>query len=600
MSAFKSRRAKLLLVVLLLSILILWQPWSGFEPRLRGVKMGADFAGSTQMVFELQSHRVTLQVDTSGENLMGYIIASLKSVLGVEAQLISYDSSSGKAVFFVNGRLTEPTLQKAVGDVATVVDVEAYLEKNEMEQAILRLRSRIDPYGLLDVHLRSYGKSSIIFEASGIDPNRARDTLGTQGKLEMFLDNKLVLGNGEIEGLAAPVSVEALAYVPISLTTVGTEMLKRACSGKADHHIVIYLDRPYDAILVFDNYIMEEASRLFYDEHSREFYVARETGLAVSTYYISVSAVPVLRGDISDEIKSYLLEHVSDKARIILLGSEGDFSTELLGLLSSHYGIETIPRRDGESVDEWVLRACGVQSAPVVTQTMAAGGVSGELTIPFVGRTQALALIKAQIFQRALAYRLDFPISFTQESSLSPAFGPSFRLELMFTISLTIFLVFVFIYFTFSRVKVALAIIAFLFVDALLTLAAISVFSLPLGLPAVSGLLLVVLSGLNQHVIITNELRKGIQPQEKVSVGWRTSRALSISYLASFVILLFSILIALLGFGPFRIFAIVAAAGMVIAIILTRPVFARVMESILSERPKIILPNSVKTEQKQQ
>ncbi|MEM3514163.1 MAG: hypothetical protein QW495_02425 [Candidatus Hadarchaeum sp.] len=600
MSAFKTRRAKLLLVVLALSILILWQPWSGLEPRLRGVRMGADFSGGTQLVFELQSYRVALQVDSAGENVMDYIIASLESGLGAEVRLISYDPSSGKAVVNVNGRLTGPMLQKAA-DIATVVNVEAYVEEGEMEKAIQLLRARVDPYELLDVRLRPFGETSIIVEASGLDPSRIRDLLGVQGKLEMFLDNQLILGNDEIKNLTAPISAEGLAYVPISLTTAGTEMLKQACSGKAEHSIVIYLDRPTDAILVFENRTLEEASHLFYDEHSQKFYVTRETGLAVSTYYISVVAVPVVGGDVSAEVESYLLSRVGNKARIILLGSEDDFTPELIDRLSSLYRLEMVPRRDGESVDEWVLRACGVQSAPVVTQTMAAGGVTGNLTIPFVGRTQALSLIKAQNFQRALAYRLDFPIAFVQESSLSPSFGPKFKLELTFAVGVTILLVLILVYLAFSRVKAALTIVVFLFVDALLTLAGISIFGLPLGLPAVSGLVLVVLSGLNQHIIITNELLKGVQPQEKVSVGWRASRALSISYLASFTMLLVSILIALLGFGPIRIFAIVASVGMVIAILLTRPVFARVMESVLSGRPKVIPQESAaKPEQKQQ
>ncbi|MEM4723955.1 MAG: hypothetical protein QXP01_02965, partial [Candidatus Hadarchaeum sp.] len=544
--------------------------------------------------------RVTLQVDSTGENIMDYIITSLESGLGAKVRLVSYDSGSGKAVVDVKGRFTGPMLQKAA-DIATVVNVEPHVEEGEMEKAIQLLRSRVDPYELLDVRLRSFGETSIIVETSGLDPNRARDQLGAQGKLEMFLDNKLILGNDDIEDVTAPISAEGLAYVPISLTTTGTEMLKQACSGKADHPIVIYLDRPTDAIFVFENRTLEEASRLSYDEHSQKFYVTRETGIAASAYYISVVAVPVVGGGFSAEVESYLLEQVGNKARIILLGSVDDFSPEVIKRLSSLYKLEMVPRRDGESVDEWVLRACGVQSAPVVTQTMAAGGVTGNLTIPFVGRTQALSLIKAQNFQRALAYRLDFPIAFVQESSLAPAFGPNFNLELTVIVAVTILFVLILVYLAFSRVKAALAIIAFLFVDTLLTLAGISVFGLPLGMPAVSGLVLVVLSGLNQHVVITNELLKGVQSQEKVSVGWRASRALSISYLASFTILLVSILIALLGFGPIRIFAIVVSVGMVIAILLTRPVFARVMESVLSGRPKGIPQESAaKPEQKQQ
>ncbi|MGC8816883.1 MAG: hypothetical protein ACP5PX_03640 [Candidatus Hadarchaeum sp.] len=600
MSAFKSRRAKLLLLVLVLSILIIWQPWSGLEPTIRGVKIGSDFAGGTQMVFELQSYRVTLQYGSAGENLISYTTASIESLLGAETRLISYNPNSEKAVFDVHGRLTELMLQKAVGEIATVIDVETYVEENELDQAINLLRSRVDPYQLLDVRLRSYGAASILFEASGVDPNRARDLLGVQGKLEMFLDNQLVLSNDEILGLAAPISAEALAYVPITLTDIGTETLKQACSGKANHPIVIYLDRPTDAIVIFENGILRDASSIFYDESSQEFYVTRETGIAESAYHILVSAVPILRDDIPNLVKTYLSDHVGDRARVILLGSKDDFSPEVIEWLSAHYSIETLSRREGETVDEWVLRACGVQSAPVVTQTMAAGGVTSDLTIPIVAKTQAQALVKAQNLQRALVYQLDLPIAFVQEAKFSSPFGSGFKEGLMIVAGVAVLCIFVLLYFAFSRIKVAIAVIAFLFVDALLTLAGISVLGLPLGLPAASGLLLVVLSGLNQHIIITNELLKGAQPQEKVSVGWRTSRALAISYLASLTVVLVSILIALAGFGPLRIFAIAAAAGLVIAIILTRPVFARVMESIISAGPKTALPELAKPEQKQQ
>jgi preprotein translocase subunit SecD len=226
--------------------------------------------------------------------------------------------------------------------------------------------------------------------------------------------------------------------------------------------------------------------------------------------------------------------------------------------------------------------------------------VTGELTIPILGKTQAQALVKAQNFQRAVAHRLDFPIIFTQEVSLPPAFGSNIKESLLIAAGVALLLALALLYFAFSRVRVALVIIAFMFVDAVLTLAGISVLSLPLGLSTVSGLLFVVLSGLSQHVIITNELLKGVQTQEKVSIGWRSSRALSISYLASLTVILISISIALLGFGSIRVFAITTAAGMIIAVLLTRPVFARMMESVLSWTPQRTPPESAKPEQKQQ
>jgi len=602
MSAFKTRRAKLLPFVLLIAVLLLWQPWSGVEPVLRGVRMGVDVAGGSQMMFELYASRVTVQVASDNqENNVNNVAATLETGLEVSVRLVSYDHSTKQAVFDVGRYLTEPVVQKALSGLGTVVNISAHLERAEMEKAISSLRARFDPYDVLGVQIRSFGESSIIFEASGMDPNRARDILGKQGKLEIFLDNQAVLSNDDIESVTAPMAVDSVAYVPVSLTKSGTELLRRASSGKADHPLTIYLDRPSDAILVFDNNILKNSTELFYDERSREFYVIRGSGLASYIYYVSVSAVPVSGGSIPQDIKVYLREQVSEKTVVILLGSQEDFPAEVIQWIAANYKINTVPRREGESVSDWVLRACGVQSSPVVTPTMAAGGVTSDLTIPFIEKTRALSMLKAQNFYKALVNGLDFSISFVRETPVVSTLGLGFKGEILIAGGFALFLMFALLYIAFSRIKVVLAILIFVFVDAILSLAGISIFNLTFGLPAIAGVLFVVFAGLNQHIIITNELLKGVQPQEGASVGWRTSRALSISYLATFTTILVSALMALLGFGSIRIFAITAAVGMTIAILLTRPVFARMVESVLSARPKMAVSGSAaKPEQKQQ
>ena len=42
MPALKSRRSKLLLVAIVIAVLILWKPWEGIQPNLRGIRTGAD------------------------------------------------------------------------------------------------------------------------------------------------------------------------------------------------------------------------------------------------------------------------------------------------------------------------------------------------------------------------------------------------------------------------------------------------------------------------------------------------------------------------------------------------------------------------------
>ena len=602
MSALKTRRAKLLPLVVVISLLLIWQPWAGIEPRVRGVKIGLDIAGGSQTVFDLQASRVTVQVTSENrENLMNDLLAAFETNLEASARLVSYDSVSGQAVFDVDRYLTKPIAQKALLSLGSVVSAERYLEDGEIETAISLLKARIDPYDVLGTQIRSFGKNSIIFEASGIDPIRVRDMLGKQGKFEVIIDNQIVLGNDDVTSVTNAIAVGSVAYAPVNLTKSGTEMLKLASSGKANQAIVIYLDRPSDAILIFDNGIMKNSTDVSYDAKSKTFYVSRETSFASYVFHISVSAMPVVNGDITQVYKDYLHAQTSEKARVILLGSQADFSVEVIREISANYNINTVPRRDGESVDDWIFRACGVQSAPEITETMAAGGVSSDLSFPFVEKSGTLSLQKAQSFQKAITKSLKFPITFEYETTVAPSFGAGFKNEIMTAGGVALLWTVALLYATFSRVRVILSILGFALVDAILTLGAMSVFSLTFGLPAMAGLMFVVFAGLSQHIIITNELLKGVQPQEKASVGWRTSRALSIAYLATFTVILVSALMAFLGFGPIRIFAIVTAVGMVIAMLLTRPVFGRVIESVLTRSPKMAVPESVaKPEQNKQ
>jgi len=591
MSAFKTRRAKLLPIIVLLSILLVWQPWVGIEPAFRGVKMDSDFAGGTQMVFELQASRVTVQITSENlENVTDEIASALETSLGTSTRLVSYETANRQGTFEVYGYLTEPVVQKALEGLGEVVSITPYLEDNELAQVVLSLRSRIDPYDVMGVKIRPLGQNLMVFEAANVDLTRAIDLLSRQGKLEIIVDNQVIIGNEAIQSISDAVSLTNVAYAPLILTENATETLRQAVSGKVNHALVVYMDRPANAILVFDNRIMNGSEEIAYDESTESFFVTYEATFESSVFHISVSAVPSIEGQFSPASSAFLANQKSEKTRVILLGSLEDFSQDVIGEILINYEIVTVPRRDGETTIDWIFRACGVQSAPTISQTMSAGAVTSDLLFPLIGRTSSLSLQKAQNFQKALLYNLNCPISLESETSIEPSFGASFKSQALIAIGLAFLWSFFLLFAAFSRIKVALSILVFVVVDAALTILGISIFSLSFGLAAIAGLLFVVLSGLSQHIIITNEMLKGVQPQEKATVGWRTSRALKISYLATFAAIVVSALTAFLGFGPIRTFAIVAAVGSVIAMLLTRPVFARIMESVLSGKPKMSAP----------
>ncbi len=585
MSAFNTRRGKLLLLAILISLLLLWQPWGGLEPQLRGIKFDEDILESSRMVFDLSSSRIEIQtIPGSQENLVNSLLLALQMNLGADAHFLSYDPASRDAVFHVSRYLTMPLVQEAIVGLGTVKAVEIYVMDNIRESAVYSLKTRVDPYDLLDLNLRSFGKNSIIFEGVSIDSNSFRDLLGKQGKLEVIIDNELVLTNNQVSSTDPAVALEGAAYVPITLTTEGAEFLRTAVSGKTNRTIIIHLDRPSDAIIVFDNEVLKNDSEVNYDEASRAFYVSRQMGFVRSSFYLSVSAVPITLSNIPRSTLNYIDNQISSKTRVILLGAQTDFSTDVIQEISNKYRITPIPRREGEMVDEWIFRACGVESTPVVSQTMAAGGVTGGLTLPFIERDAQASIQKAQNFQKTITNSVAIPINIAYETTVGPSFGEGFAREIVIAGGFALLWMAALLYIAYSRFKIVLTIIAFVIIDAFLTLGATSALSLPFGMPALAGILFVIAIGINQYLIISNEMMKGIQPQEKVSVGWRASRALSMVYISIFAMVAVTTLMGALGFASIRMFSIVAAVGILLAMILTRPVFAKVIDSVLAGR----------------
>ncbi len=600
MSAFKSRRAKLLLLVVLVSVLLIWRPWGGLEPKLRGIKLGPDIVGGSRTILGLEGTRIMIQA-TAGddENLLNNLLTALETNLETNVMFVDYDPNSGGMVFDVNRFLTLPVTQRAIEGLGTVLEINQYVAKNTVESTILSLGTRIDPYEILDTQFSGFGKTSIVFESYGLSPEYVEDLLAVQGKLEIVIDNQVVLGNDDVEIVGTATSVGDAAYVPVALTKSGVELLKSATNGKVNHAIVIYLDRPFDSILVFDNRIMQDALELSYSEKSKAFQVTYEQALNRVGYFIAVNAVPINRESVPRATLDYLEEQVSAKTKIILLGAQTDFSAEVIQDISAKYKITFSPKRNGESVDGWILRVCGVESTPIISQIMAAGGVSNELTFPFIERTRTAAFLKAQNFQKAISTKLAVPISFEYETTFGPRFGGEFVREALVASGVSVILAMALIYLSFKRFRIAISFLSFAFVDAIITSGIISLYGLSLGLPELAGLLFVVLTGFNQNLIVTSEMLKGVKPQEKVSVGWRASRAMSVVYIAILTTICVAALTIFLGFGAIRTFAMVAASGLIIAMLLTRPVFSLVIESILTSGSWAATSSPPKLEQKQ-
>jgi len=119
--------------------------------------------------------------------------------------------------------------------------------------------------------------------------------------------------------------------------------------------------------------------------------------------------------------------------------------------------------------------------------------------------------------------------------------------------------------------------------EILILLGFISIIKFQMDLPTIAGLIAVMGTGIDQLVVITDEiLHEGIVPSPNVYLK-RLARALSIIVTAAATVLIAMLPLALLDLSTLKGFAIITMMGVIVGVLVTRPAYGKIIMEILSE-----------------
>jgi preprotein translocase subunit SecD len=453
------------------------------------------------------------------------------------------------------------------GGYRVILGLENSVTASTQADTISKLQARIDPYGLLGTRFRTLGENCILCETTQLN-DRTKELLTKQGRLELFIGDGLILTDEDITSFGAPMSVSSVySSIPIKYTDEGWgEKLAVVAQYLENSAGVVYLDRPSDAILVFNEEILKEIPQLTYDNITGMFVYMAGGSLQ---YTLLVSAVGTSVENLSPQALSYLENQAGAKQRVLLLGSMENF-TQIIEKIPASYQVENISRIKGESEYQWIKRACGI-----ISDFQVSLGV-GDNRIIVEANLQDTRDIRA-----ILSNKTPTKLSIVGETEVEASLGGGFVREALIAGAVALAGVFLLIYFRYRRWKICLAITGITICEFAITLGAISVLGLAIGLPEIGGVLLVIGTGIDHQLIVTDEMLQGGSPQAKsVSVGWRASRALIIIYAAMSVIIAATIPIALLGFSAIRGFTIIVIIGTILALLFTRSFYAKIIDAI--------------------
>ncbi|MDI6883810.1 MAG: hypothetical protein QMD00_01535 [Hadesarchaea archaeon] len=571
MSLFKERRVKLLALAVLISVMLVWRPWGGLEPRARGLNFGVDIAGGYRAVLWLDVSHVTIRTSTDNlDSAWNSIRSALEDNLNTTVNLVARYPAENRIVVEVGKSVTSAFVQEIIGGSGTVVDVQNSATPSTLDDAISKLHARIDPYGLLETRFWTLGENYILFETAQLD-YYTKELVTKQGRLELFIENELVLTDKNIEIFGTPVSAgRVYSSIPIRYTEEGEQKLKTASKGKTGLAGAVYLDRPSDAILIFDERVLNELSKLTYDNATRMFtYTTTEYTGEELQYTLRVPAIGTSVENLSPEALEYLESPDGVKLRALLLGSTDDFA-RIIENVPARYRVESIPQLSGESKDKWIKRACGVISDLPVYLGVGSGRIVVEVSLQ-----------EARNLRTILSNKSPTELSLRSEAEIGSRLGAGFMREALIAGAVAVAGVFLLIYYRYRRWKICLVFIGFTLCELLITFGGASVLGLTLGLPEIGGLLVVIGTGIDHQLTTTDEVLRGVHP-EKAGAGWRASRTLPMIYASIFMTLAAVVPIAVLGFGALRGFAAIAITGTVLAFLFTRPTYPKAIDAILT------------------
>ncbi len=177
------------------------------------------------------------------------------------------------------------------------------------------------------------------------------------------------------------------------------------------------------------------------------------------------------------------------------------------------------------------------------------------------------------------------PVSLEVEkmNTVSPLLGKEFAKNVFMVFILAIVFVDVVMLIRYRSIKIFLPMVLIALLEIVATLGIACIIHWTMDLPSIAGLLAAVGTGLDDQIVIVDELLRGRSKEEETSIKNRIKRAFFIVVAAFVSSIAAMIPLAFAGAGILRGFAITTIIAISIGVFITRPAFADIMSRIIKE-----------------
>ncbi len=490
------------------------------------------------------------------------------------------------------------------------VQLEEEVSPEQMEFITSILTQRIDAFGLKDLRVNPLGKDAVSIQISETQPEKLaeiEEIIKTQAKFEAMLDGNVLFKGSDILAISRTnnygvVQLSTNSYewmLPFVLSQSGAQSFSKGIFHKCDQigfnnynckSTFFFIDRPVDSVIIFSPQVFASDNEILSTGLERQ---GIDQGTTVELLMFNAN-LPFIVADgnaFSEEQEKTLAELKKEKKKAIV--PEG-FSRNLTSRLEElGFVVSEVKSEEGLP---WAWKAIGLRESIKITPEIAG-------LLPYIENPEEAEIFsnlfirghansEAEARQELLSLEIllktgSLPVGIKgiSKETISPLLGQEF-LKMSIVIGIfALFFVLLVLFIRYKNLLLTLPIVFFGMLELLLTLGFSVIIGNRLDLASVAGLIAAIGTGLNDQIVIIDELLKGGKATTEITYSNRVKKAFFIILAAAattiaaiFPIILFSNS----GFLKLRGFAITTILGVLIGITITRPVFALLAEKMFS------------------
>jgi len=486
---------------------------------------------------------------------------------------------------------------------------------DQMARITQIIEQRLNWTGLKDIKVYSWGNEFIVVQLSETDPKevqRIESLLKKQGKFEVMLEGKLAFAGEEIiqvdtaQGIAAiqPTAEGIVTWnLPFTLKGAAAKNFRdlsfHKCQlislgqgqGKSEYDCALtyfFIDRPTKAIIVSTKEIDSKDNELFklgnYIEGIPSNTNFEEVKLNASIPYFIVdnSSTSFDENDLNQ-----LKELVKDKKFAIIPSNLNQKLKEELKAIGF-----TLNEKNVSSEVPFFWSVSGLKSIvrlqPSITgnepyvETVDQAKILTDLII--TGQAKSLEDAQNERNETKILLQsgsLPVAIESITKETISPFLGENFLFLAGIIGVLVLIAVSIIIVLRYKKIKLSIAIIFTSLVEAFCALAFTSLFG-NIDLSAIAGVLLVVGTGVNDQIVITDEMFAQ-EKEVELSFVARIKRAFFMIFAAAATVMATMLPIIIFGSAMIKLFgfAIATIVGVLVGILITRPAYAEIAQKLV-------------------